>query len=147
MLTIPLELPTATHLSFPNALGPPPRPPNATTVVPTAPSSIHVAIARLSRLSHSTTSPPLPTSIKPSPSPHQSKSATPPLPSTLTSAIHWQLFVSRTLIVPPPFRPEPTKPIQRPHGLSLKRSILRCTSPCPIIRDTFSTFPVSRFQI
>ena len=136
MLTIPLCEPTAIQRSGPRGallvlLLLLRVPPSVTTVIPTAPSSIHLATTFCSRKLHSTASPALPNTVMPSPFPHQSKSATPPFPSTRTCATHWHVLASKTFTTPPPLRALPTRPIQRPHLESLNRSILRCSSSWP----------------
>ena len=144
---MPLWEPIAHQRSPPKSLQPWPFPPRPTTVMPTPPSSVHLATTRRSERLYSTTSPPFPTTSIPSPSPHHSKSPTPFPPLTLHSAIHCVDRASRILITPPPFLALPTSPIHRPHGLSLKRSIVRWESWWPQIRVTFCTVPGLRSQI
>jgi len=109
-VVIPLDDPIATHRLPPRHCGPA-SPPRAMTVVPTAPSSIHLITTLRLLISYSLTSPFLPTAAKPLPSRHQAKSATPFLESTRQLHTHCMLSVDRMLMLPPPFFDEPMRPM------------------------------------
>ena len=147
MFTMPLEEPTATHLSPPRWWSRPLSPPRLSTVVPTAPSSFQRATTLFCRASHSLISPFLPATLMPSPSRHHAKSATPPRLSMRTCATHCEVVASSTLMTPPPLRLVPCKPIQRPQGEILNFSMLFWSSLWPCTRDTLAMSPVSRSQM
>src|ERR1700733_6472246 len=151
MFTMPLLEPIAAHRSPPRRLRSL-SPPSAITVVPTAPSSIQRPTTLRSFMSYSLTSPFFPTTANPSPSPHHAKSAMPPRLSIRHEQTYCIVSVERTLMQPPPLRPEPIKPMYWPHGESLNRSIVRWEERKFGFedvrgRETLDMLPVARDQV